>query len=100
VWILMAVLGLRRGARSGELRRGSCTSISFVHGSQILRNLCPLSVLKPHFVPLFVPLLFPPILRYSSLTLHYVKAVTAVFVRRERTARARPLASNATMAAP
>jgi hypothetical protein len=68
VWILMAVLGLRRGARSGELRRGSCTSISFVHGSQILRNLCPLSVLKPHFVPLFVPLLFPPILRYSSLT--------------------------------
>ena len=25
VWILMAVLGLRRGARSDELRRGSCT---------------------------------------------------------------------------
>ena len=27
VWILMAVLGLRRGARSDELRRGSCTFI-------------------------------------------------------------------------
>ena len=85
VWILMAVLGLRRGARSGELRRGSCTSISFVHGSQILRNLCPLSVLKPHFLPLF----FPNSPEYSRTTTS-VKAVTAVFVRskRERTARA------------
>ena len=27
VWILMAVPGLRRGARSDELRRGSCTFI-------------------------------------------------------------------------
>jgi hypothetical protein len=35
VWILMAVLGLRRGARSDELRRGSCKRIFFVHeGSQ------------------------------------------------------------------
>ncbi len=114
VWILMAVLGLRRGARSDELRRGSCKRIFFVHGSQILRNLCPLSVLKPHFVPLlfpkflphssvlephFVPLLFPNSPEYSQMTTS-VKAVTAVFVRSKRQDSARkPLASNATMAA-
>ena len=35
-----AVLGLRRGARGGELRRESCKRNSIVHeGSQILRNL-------------------------------------------------------------
>jgi hypothetical protein len=31
VWILMAVLELRRGARSDELRRDSCKRIFFVH---------------------------------------------------------------------
>ena len=58
VWILMAVLGLRRGARSDELRRGSCKRIFFVHeGSQSFEILYirkyPASLCSPNNVCLF-----------------------------------------------